>query len=233
MAVNAIVLDPDALAQAAAQHLARRIQVAAAENPARVTLALSGGRGPRPVFERLSAIPGLPWPTVEVFFADERAVPPDHPESNFHLVQDALVSRLSSPPRAVHRMAADAPSLEEAAHSYALGLPPALDILVLGIGDDGHTASLFPGHEAVLEEQRLVVPAVGPMPPHQRLTITPPVIRAARVLIMLAAGAGKASAIARACEGPDDLLSVPAQLARRGTWIMDRDAASQLRHVPS
>ncbi len=223
-----VVVEPASYPLVAAAYLAQALIVAARRKGDRVTLALSGGHGPRPVFERLAAIPAVPWRVVEIYFADERAVPPDHPEGNYTLVQECLVSRLAESPAAVHRMRADHASLEEAAGEYARLLPAALDILVLGIGEDGHTASLFPGHPEVREEDRRVVPAMGPSAPQARLTITPPVIRSALARIMLVSGLNKATAVARACEGPKDPNGCPAQLARDGTWIMDRPAASLL-----
>jgi 6-phosphogluconolactonase len=226
------ITDPASFAEVAAHQLARAI-TQATEERTRVSVALSGGRGPRPVLERLAAIPGLSWRAVQIFFADERAVPPDHPDSNYRLVQESLVNRLGEAPAAVHRMRAEDPAMDRAAEEYARLLPPALDVLVLGMGDDGHTASLFPGHPEIGEEHRLVVPAMGPTPPRERLTITPLVIRAARIRIMLVSGANKAPAVARACEGPEDPFSCPAQLARDGYWIMDRPAASRLRGAPA
>lgn len=232
MIFTPIIADPASFVEIAAHQLARVI-VHATEEHGLVSVAFSGGRGPRPVLERLAAIPHLSWRGVQIFFADERAVPPDHPDSNYRLVQESLVNRLGEPPAAVHRMRADDPAIDRAAEEYARLLPSALDVLVLGIGEDGHTASLFPGHAEIGERRRLVVPAIGPTPPRERLTITPPVIRAARIRIMLVSGANKAPAVARACEGPEDPFSCPAQLARDGLWIMDRPAASQLRGVPA
>ncbi|MEO8295928.1 MAG: 6-phosphogluconolactonase [Gemmatimonadota bacterium] len=205
--------------------------IAAADSPGVVRLALSGGHGPKPVLERLAVHSGIPWSRIEIFFADERAVPPDNEESNFHLVMSSLVSRLSLPPHAVHRMAADHSDIERAAREYEDLLPDKFDILVLGIGDDGHTASLFPGHAEVALTTRRVAPATSPRPPYTRMTITPPMITGARIRVMLASGENKAPAVARACEGPLAIESCPAQLARDGTWILDGPAASRLRVV--
>ena len=101
-----------------------------------------------------------------------------------------------------------------------------LDLLLLGLGEDGHTASLFPGSPALAERSARVVVVTGPKPPNPRLSITPPVIEAARAILVLVSGAGKAKALARALEGPPDVTAVPAQLARRGAWIVDREAAA-------
>jgi 6-phosphogluconolactonase len=110
---------------------------------------------------------------------------------------------------------------DAAARDYEKWLPDPIDLVLLGIGDDAHTASLFPGSPALDERARRVVPSEGPKPPIHRLTITPPVIEKARDVLMLVAGASKAAAVKRALEGPWDPKQVPSQLARRGTWIID------------
>jgi 6-phosphogluconolactonase len=193
------------------------------------TLGLAGGRTPEPAYRELASDPRIPWSQVDVFFTDERAVPPDDPESNYHMVDRALLSRVPIPEGRVHRMEAERRDRDAAALEYARALPPRLDVLLLGLGADGHTASLFPGAGALDERDRLVVPVVGPKPPGERLTITPPVIEAARKLAVIAAGADKADMVARALEGPVTPSAVPATLARRGVWFLDRTAASRLR----
>ncbi len=127
-------------------------------------------------------------------------------------------------------MPAERPDREAAAEEYARRLPERLDLIILGLGEDGHTASLFPGSSALSERVRKVVAVMGPKAPAQRLTITPPVIAAAREKIILVSGSGKAVAVAQALEGPDQPAQCPAQLARDGLWIMDRAAASGLRN---
>jgi 6-phosphogluconolactonase len=193
-----------------------------------VNLTLAGGGTPRGGYERLAEAPSLTWEKLEIFFGDERAVPPHHSESNFHMAMEALLSRVPVPPGQIHRMEADLPDREMAARRYEAVLPDALDILVLGIGSDGHTASLFPGGEPVRERSRRVVPARGPAPPRDRLTITPPVIQSASRVFVLARGEGKAAPVSRALEGPFDPVGCPAQLARAGTWILDEAAAKEL-----
>jgi 6-phosphogluconolactonase len=116
---------------------------------------------------------------------------------------------------------------------YGERLPDALDLLLLGMGEDGHTASLFPGSPALGERAARVAVVTGPKPPNPRLTITPPVIGGARATIVLVSGAGTAEALARAIEGPLDPAAVPAQLARSGSWIVDRDAARLLKTAPA
>jgi glucokinase len=219
---------PEELARAAGDAIHQALQAALAAR-GRATLALAGGTTPRAAYAVLARLP-LDWTRVEIFFGDERAVPASHAESNYHMACIELVDRLTVAPAAVHRMEADAPDVAAAARTYAAQLPDAFDVLVLGVGPDGHTASLFPGAGALGATDR-VVAVVGPKPPPQRLTITPPVIAAARQVIVLAAGADKAAAVARALEGPLDVMTTPAQLARGGSWLLDGAAAAALRPV--
>jgi 6-phosphogluconolactonase len=194
-------------------------------------LALTGGRTVRPVYEHLAGSPGgsIPWHTVAVYFGDERAVPPDHPDSNFRLAHEALLSRIPVAPARIHRMEAEREDLETAARDYERILPATLDLLLLSVGSDGHIASLFPGAPAIGERIRRVVPAAGGEPKVARLTITPRVIRESVEVLVLAAGAAKRDAVTRALEGPPDPLQCPAQLVRHATWILDREAAAGLR----
>ena len=158
-------------------------------------MCLAGGRTPEPVYRELASASSIDWTRVDVFFGDERAVPPDHPDSNYLMVHRVLLSRVPVPAGQVHRMEAERSDQEAAAREYERSLPPQLDILVLGMGPDGHTASLFPGSAALDEHQRLVVPVIGAKPPPQRLTITPPVIEAARRVAVIATGGDKAAMV--------------------------------------
>ncbi len=191
------------------------------------SIALAGGETPRPVYQRLAAMT-LPWNRIDVFFGDERAVPPEHRDSNYHMASETLLDPAGVPMARRHRMPADAPDRVSAAREYAERLPGHLDLLVLGVGHDGHTASIFPGSRAIRETRARVVPSESPVPPTLRLTITPPVIAAARARLVLARGRDKAAAVARALEGSDDPEHCPAQLARAGVWLIDHDAAAGL-----
>ena len=144
------------------------------------------------------------------------------------MVHAALLSRVPIPVAQVHRMEAERTDRESAAREYERLLPPRLDVLLLGMGADGHTASLFPGAASLDERQRRVVAVVGAKPPAERLTITPPVIEDARTVAVLATGEDKAPMVARAIEGRLAPKAVPVQLARRGVWFLDRAAASRL-----
>jgi 6-phosphogluconolactonase len=158
-------------------------------------------------------------------------VPPEHPESNYRAACETLFAGRPEALERVHRIEAEAAELELAARAYAELLPDPLDLLLLGLGEDGHTASLFPGSAVLGERNARVAVVSGPKPPNPRLTVTPPVIESAREILVLVSGAGKAEALARALSGPLDVVAVPAQLARAGTWIVDAAAAAGLGHA--
>jgi 6-phosphogluconolactonase len=225
-----IVADPKDLARTAAEWILKQIQ-AAARGRGVCTVALSGGSTPRPVYELLGnsdLADKLPWDQVDWYFSDERAVPMDHADSNFKLVLDTLFrSHLEGMGR-TYRMPADAQDPERAADHYGRRFPESVDLLLLGMGADGHTASLFPGSPALDVRDRRVVPTEGPKPPHRRMTITPPVIENARTIVMLVSGVDKAPMLSRALGDALNTKAVPAQLARQGTWIVDPAAAGRL-----
>ena len=227
---------PAELAQAAAEYLAGVMGATVAAR-GRCAVALAGGRTPGPVYEQLAEPPlvtRVPWQALEVFFGDERAVGPEDPHSNYHMAASALLRRVPLDAARVHRIPAELPDREQAARDYERLLPERLDLLLLGMGADGHTASLFAGSAALGERHRRVMPVIGAGPVAQRITITPPVIAAAREVVVLVAGSEKAAAV-RAALGtggggrggdaatPEDL---PIRLALRGTWFLTRDAAS-------
>lgn len=191
-AMVVVLDDPAAVAREAAARVAALAAEAAAAR-GRVALALSGGATPRALFERLAAAPAaLPWNRADVFWADERGVPPDHPDSNYRMAKATLLDPLGLPPERVHRMAGEARDLERAAAAYEAlmarvlggtpgGAPPALDVVLLGMGADGHTASLFPGTAALRERRRWVVAHQVPSHDAWRLTLTYPVLAPARI----------------------------------------------------
>lgn len=202
-----VVADAAALARAAAEEVARRAEEAVAARGT-FTLALSGGSTPQPLHALLAdpAAPfraRIPWARTEIWFGDERAVPPDHAESNFRMAREALLDHVA--PRAVHRIEGERPAAEAAARYEGElraaagpdGAPPRLDLVLLGLGNDGHTASLFPGSAALEERERWVtapfVPAVGA----HRITLTLPVLERARAIAFVVAGADKREALAR------------------------------------
>ena len=221
------VCDSSQLANLAAQRIAAALTLAIAAE-GRASLVLAGGTTPRAAYERLATISGIEWARIDVYFGDERAVPPTHPDSNFQLAEGALFSRVALPSTNVHRMHAEEPDQDAAARAYERVLPKRVSVMILGVGEDGHTASLFPSSPALSERSRRVLPVIGPKPPPQRLTVTPPVIEAAQQIIVLATGAGKAAPVARALQGPLDIVRTPSALARRGLWLLDAAAAALL-----
>lgn len=231
----------------AAEEVTRRARAAVAER-GRVSLALSGGSTPRKLHLLLSdpAQPyraRLPWEHVHVFFGDERHVLPDDPESNYGMARATLLSRVPIPPGNVHRVRAEETDPAEAAQDYerelrrvlgvAQGEVPRLDLVLLGLGGDGHTASLFPGNPAMAERGRLVVaPWVERLKVH-RITVTYPVLEAARAVIFLVTGADKAARVAQAVRGdPAAPDALPATRVRPSSgellWLLDAPAAAAL-----
>ena len=224
------VLPTGELAAAVAAWIAALVAESIAERGT-CALVLSGGNTPRPVYEALAAAPfaaAVDWPRVDVFFGDERAVPPDHPDSNYRMAARALLEKVRIEPARIHRMQADRPDRDAAARDYERLLPLRLDVVLLGMGPDGHTASLFPGSAALTERSRRVVTVVAPRPPAERMTVTPPVIAGARYVAVVVAGAEKAEMVARALTGPLTPWEVPVQVAPGAFWFLDQAAASRL-----
>jgi len=194
----------------------------------RLSIALPGGSAAEAFCPPLVAAK-VRWRDVDVFWCDERAVPPDHPDSNYHLVHERLLSRVRIDPARIHRMPGDAPDLAAAAIEYekriirASGAPPHLDVVLLGVGADGHVCSLFPDHAALDERSRLVLPiADSPKPPPRRLTLTLPAIAGALVVIA-AIDVAKKAAIDEALRNPHSSLPVAraARGARQCVFLLD------------
>ena len=183
------------------------------------SLVLAGGTTPRRCYELLAAVDGIQWGRVSVLFGDERCVPAFDPESNFAMAKEALLDRVA--PATVYRMPAEL-GPEEGARAYAhvVALASPLDVVLLGVGEDGHTASLFPGHRALGSTDLTVGIRDSPKPPPERVTLTLTALRAARRVIVLATGAGKAHAVALARRG-----EVPSGMIAGARWLIDRDAA--------
>lgn len=235
--------DKDTLSHAAAQHV---VQIAneSIVTHGRFTLALSGGSTPKTLYGLLGSEPyrsQIDWALVEVFWSDERCVPPESEESNFHLAQEVLLDRVPLSPAQIHRMPADLPDRDAASRDYSLEMQkifgtnhvPSFDLLQLGMGPEGHTASLFPHQLSLREQERLVMPVTVPKPPPPRLTFTPPLLNAAIHILFLVTGADKADAIQAVLEGPYQPDEYPAQIVRptKGevTWMIDTAAAAKLR----
>jgi 6-phosphogluconolactonase len=231
-------------AQAAAFTLDFRRQ--AAQQRGRFLIALSGGRTPEQVYQELASR-SLPaseeWERTHFFFSDERCVPSDHPDSNYHLADQALFRPLKIRQDHLHRMKGEHSDPHAAALEYEDVLrevtktaPPAwpqLDLVMLGLGNDGHTASLFPGTDALREHRRWVTVGHAPSNPHNRLTLTLGVINQATVVLFLASGESKADIVKRILEPQQESDGqLPAALVRpqrgRLIWLLDRPAASKL-----
>ena len=203
------------------------------------SLALSGGTTPRTAYMLLAREPAINWIRIDIFWVDERAVPPTDDRSNYHWAKTTLLDAAQIADTSVHRMPADQPDLDGAAQAYERTIRqqveanrdgvPALDVLVLGVGDDGHTASLFPGQATVEVVDRLVAAVPPDKGREARLTLTPTVIEHARHVFVLAVGGSKRSALDRVWSDEGSLSQTPARVIRRCrgelTWIVDQDLA--------
>ncbi len=231
---------PVEVAAAAAEVLARAGEAAARGSFA---LALPGGSTPKALYALLADArrpfaARIPWGRTQVFFGDERHVPPDHPDSNFGMVRQALLAHVPVLAGNVHRIRGELPDADAAAAAYerelraALGEPPALDLVLLGLGEDGHTASLFPGSPALEERERWVAAPWVERLGARRITLTLPALEAARQVLFLVTGAAKSAALRRALREPAGAESVPASRVRprsgRVLWLADRAAAGSL-----
>ncbi|MET0649366.1 MAG: 6-phosphogluconolactonase [Pyrinomonadaceae bacterium] len=236
--------DAESVARAAAARIAELARESI-EARGRFAIALSGGSTPRRVYELLAGEDfreRIDWPNVHVFFGDERMVPPDHHDSNYRMASEALLARVPIPPENVHRIdgvgAADAnASAYESEMRELFGDEewPRLDHVLLGMGDDGHTASLFPGTTVLGETRLWVAPNWVEKLGAWRVTLTAPVINAARHVTFMVTGAGKAARLREVLKGERDPARLPSQLIRPadGTleWYVDREAASSLEGV--
>jgi len=223
--VTRVLVDEDVAPRAVAW-LQALIERAVAERGA-AHVALCGGSTPAPIYAALA--PRLDWSGVHLYFGDERCVPPEHEDSTYRLVREALLDQCTTTVPTVHRMEGEDPDPDAAARRYEALLPERLDVAVQGMGDDGHTASLFPGHPAVqVTDRRVVHVADSPKPPSDRLTLTAPTLEGAREVVVLARGGGKAPAVLLALTGPRDLVACPAQACRAGPWFLDPAAAAAL-----
>jgi 6-phosphogluconolactonase len=232
---------PEQAAELGATRVAALLADAAAVR-GRARIALAGGRTPEALYRLLAEPPHrdrIPWDAVEVFWGDERCVPPDHAESNYRMAHAALLSRVPIPQTHVHRMAGEAEEPTRAADEYeatlrqSCGVPPRLDVCLLGLGPDAHTASLFPGSPALAETGRDVVAVRVERLRSWRLTLTPAALNAARYAIFLVCGADKAEALRAVLTGPAEPERYPAQIVRppegRVEWLLDKEAARLLK----
>ena len=238
-----IYSDIDTLSQEAARYVVR-VASESITTHGRFTLALAGGSTPKKLYGLLASEPyrdQINWALTEIFWSDERCVPPDSEDSNYHLAQEVLLSKVPISAAQIHRMPADADDHDQASLTYIQEIQrifgtngiPSFDLLQLGMGPEGHTASLFP-HQASLHEQtRLIMPVTVPKPPPPRLTFTPLLLNAAAHILFLVTGQDKADALQAVLEGEYNPDEYPAQIIRptqgEVTWMLDPAAASKLR----
>lgn len=239
MSAEIIVLpSKQAVAEALADRTATALRAALQEKK-RVTLCLTGGSTPIAAYARLAEAKNIDWGRVHLFWGDERCVPPDHPESNFAMAERTLIGPAGVPDSNVHKMPGDCPPPEgSAVYEQALeqffGRDLRFDVLHLGMGDDGHTASLFPGTDALDEADRRVTVGHAPASAavRDRLTLTFPALAQADLCLVAATGAGKRDAFTEVLDAYDGEADGPpiARVEVDGTmvWLVDRELASGL-----
>lgn len=234
-----IAADEAALAELVTKFLSAKARDAIAAR-GRFDLALAGGSTPKAAYALLAAEPyrsAIDWSRVRFFFGDERCVPPADPQSNFKSAHDALFGPLGIAPEQIFRMRGEIdPQLAAAAYAGVLrdllGPSPAFDLVLLGMGPDGHTASLFPGSDPFEDDAQLVrAPWVEKLGAH-RITLTPRAINGARAVAIATAGEAKAEALKNAIQGPHDTVRTPIQAVQPDggslSWFVDAAAAAKL-----
>lgn len=235
-----IYRDDGVLAQALADLFITTGNLAMADRGS-FTVALAGGNTPRAAYELLGTEPlveQISWSDVFIYFGDERCVPPADEQSNYRMAQKAFLNSIPIPPANVHRIAGEIDP-GHAANEYAsllradLGNAPQFDLVLLGLGADGHTASLFPGSAPTIDDQALVRAVYSQSQMMWRVTITPKVINLARTVAFAIEGPDKADALAAVYEGPLDPIKYPAQIVHpssgRLVWLVDELAAGMLK----
>jgi len=234
--------DPSALMRAAADEIVSAAR-AAADERGRFTWALGGGSTPRALYRLLAGDPyreRMPWSAIHFFWGDERHVPPDHPDSNFRMAREAMLDAAPVPPENIHRVRAEEPDAQRAAAEYEAALRsffvpapgefPRFDLILLGLGKEGHTASLFPESPVLRERERLVAAPWVEAQKTFRVTLTPPVLNHARRAMFLVSGEEKADALRAVLEGPREPERYPAQIVEGNRlWMVDRPAARLLK----
>ncbi len=209
------------------------------------SVALAGGSTPRKLYQLL-ALPEykeqIPWSGVHLFWGDERCVPPSHPDSNYRMVQEILLTKVQIPSENIHRMPGEIDP-EKGARIYDQELreffagegAPHFDLVILGLGKDGHTASLFPSNPSLKEEDRFVVPVDSPEAKHKRLTLTYPVINQAKTILFLVAGEEKAEILSQVFQKEKNSELIPAHGVKAVNgelyWFLDERAAALLKQL--
>ncbi len=243
-----ILNNPEEVAREAAEQFAGLAQNALRKKGC-FTVALSGGSTPKTFYALLAEESGfrekIPWEKIHFFWSDERHVPPDHPDSNFLMARATLLSKVPVPLRNVHRIPSEKPDAMRAADDYEKTLRaffdakegeiPTLDLVLLGLGTDGHTASLFPGSPGLAERKSLIMANWVPKFNSYRITMTFPIINQAAFILVLVTGEDKAEILRAVLEGAPSEPGYPAQRVHPANgkclWIVDRAAARLLeRH---
>jgi 6-phosphogluconolactonase len=221
--------NPQELARGAAEYFVARSSEAVAQKGF-FTVALSGGSTPKALYQLLaeSFQAQAPWSRTHFFWSDERHVPPDHPDSNYRMTNEAMLSHVPVPEGNVHRIHGENPDAAEAAREYEQTVQQ-LDLILLGLGPDGHTASIFPGSEVLHETVRLVAAPWVEKFNTYRITMTLPLLNSGASVLFLVSGAEKAEILKEVIEGPK---KYPAQFVQpthgQLLWMLDKDAASRL-----
>jgi 6-phosphogluconolactonase len=228
-----VVADGSALAAEGARIFETRAREAVAAS-GRFTVALSGGRTPKALYSLLAGR-GLPWAQIHLFWGDERCVPRDHPDSNYAMVKGALLDPGHVPPESVHAVPVDNGTPAEVARDYEIALRgffkakvPRFDLVLLGMGPDGHTASLFPGTPGLQEMERLVVPAFVERLQSHRVTLTFPVLNGAAQVLFLVEGKDKATALKSVLSGGPEPAGRVLPGQGEVLWLVDSTAAAEL-----
>ena len=232
-----VLADKQALIERSQALVLDKIQAAIASR-GQCSIALAGGSTPKPLYEAL-AKQNLPWDKIHIFWGDERYVAPNHPDSNQLMARQAWLDKIEIPESNIHPMPTDSKDPEIDAQRYELvirklftvstGAFPRFDIILLGMGDDGHTASLFP-HTTVLNETQKAI-AVGNKDGQPRITFTVPLLNQARCILFLVAGANKQAALEQVFAAQGDAMTYPSRLINpEGElwWLLDRDAGAKI-----
>ena len=236
MALLTVVEDERAIARDGAARFAAIVHDAVRER-GRAIVSLTGGSTPKHMYETLAATGAqLPWQNVHLFWGDERAVAPDHPDSNYGMARNAFITQVPIPDAQVRRMRGELVP-DVAARQYERELMGTFDLMLLGLGEDAHIASIFPFSIVLEERARRAVAVWVPHLNTYRITLTPPALLDARRILMLVSGAKKANAVRAAIEAPADPSRCPAHLllsaGDRVEWLIDRAAAQALSSPPA
>ncbi len=226
-----VVADAEELAREAARFIAA-VGIGSANTQGSFDLVLAGGRTPLAAYQGLAAEFGHNarlWKCADIWWGDERCVPPGHHDSNYYWARFSLLLPLGITSDRARRIEGEARDPARAAEAYAKVFPRRPDLLIMGLGEDGHTAALFPNSAALDEaEERFVYVDDAPKPPAKRITATPATILAARRILVLASGASKANAVERALAAEGSVAETPARLVKDALWMVDREAAAKI-----